>query len=307
MKYKDYYTEIVSLGKHFDAPQPDFDTYSSHNENPHQKNEGGCVGCINEEVSQQLIDFANTRKGGADDISKTAKEKGGDAILTHYHFDVKLPYYEKVASGNFNVEKATAELNGHIDKLKAGVAEMEQEDFQKLVGIIEVLGELIIKQSDLNKASDKDEETKDTVSETSLKNKIQLGKVYSGNPKVFAFAQLEENKYDLQEINEYDVENYQDVKEFYSYMKTYKPPLAEAKYQGRTVKLGKPFRTSGGPKKFSVYVKNPKGNVVKVNFGDPNMKIKKNIPARRKSFRARHNCSNPGPRHKARYWSCRAW
>ena len=84
-------------------------------------------------------------------------------------------------------------------------------------------------------------------------------------------------------------------------------PARGAEYQGRKVQLGKPFRTPKGPKKFSVYVKNPKGNVVKVNFGDPNMKIKKNIPGRRKNFRARHNCDNPGPRHKARYWSCRAW
>jgi hypothetical protein len=80
-----------------------------------------------------------------------------------------------------------------------------------------------------------------------------------------------------------------------------------AEYQGRKVQLGKPFRTPKGPKKMSVYVKNDKGNVVKVNFGDPNMKIKKSDPARRKSFRARHNCDNPGPRWKARYWSCRAW
>ena len=84
-------------------------------------------------------------------------------------------------------------------------------------------------------------------------------------------------------------------------------PLEEAEYQGRKVKLGKPFLTPDGPKKRAVYVQNDKGNVVKVNFGDPNMKIKKNIPARRKSFRARHNCDTPGPRHKARYWSCRAW
>ena len=82
----------------------------------------------------------------------------------------------------------------------------------------------------------------------------------------------------------------------------------EAEYQGRKVKLGKPFLTPGGPKKRSVYVKNEGGNIVKVNFGDPNMTIKKNIPARRKSFRARHHCdTNPGPRTKARYWSCRAW
>ena len=80
-----------------------------------------------------------------------------------------------------------------------------------------------------------------------------------------------------------------------------------AEYQGRKVKLGKPFRTPNGPKKSAVYVKNDKGKVVIVRFGDPNMKIKKNIPGRRKNFRARHNCDNPGPRWKARYWSCKAW
>ena len=71
--------------------------------------------------------------------------------------------------------------------------------------------------------------------------------------------------------------------------------------------LNKPFRTPGGPKKFSVYVKNEKGNVVKVEFGDPNMEIKADNPARRKSFRARHNCENPGPKWKANYWSCWQW
>lgn len=82
--------------------------------------------------------------------------------------------------------------------------------------------------------------------------------------------------------------------------------LNEAKYQGRTVQLGKPM--AGDVKKFKVYVKNDKGNVVKVNFGQKGVKIKKNNPARRKSFRARHHCdTNPGPKWKARYWSCRKW
>jgi hypothetical protein len=88
--------------------------------------------------------------------------------------------------------------------------------------------------------------------------------------------------------------------------------IDEAEYQGRKVKLGKPMQ--GDVKKFKVYVKNPKGNVVKVNFGHGGssvkgkaMKIKKNNAAARRSFRARHNCDNPGPRHKARYWSCRKW
>lgn len=84
--------------------------------------------------------------------------------------------------------------------------------------------------------------------------------------------------------------------------------LHEAEYQGRKVTLNKPFRTPDGPKKFSVYVKNDKDNVVKVNFGDPDMTIKKRFPKHRKSFRARHHCdTNPGPKTGARYWSCRMW
>jgi len=87
--------------------------------------------------------------------------------------------------------------------------------------------------------------------------------------------------------------------------------IVEAEYGGRKVKLGKPMQ--GDVKKFKVYVKNPKGNVVKVNFGhkgkggEKTMKIRKSNPQARKNFRARHNCDNPGPRHKARYWSCRKW
>ena len=83
--------------------------------------------------------------------------------------------------------------------------------------------------------------------------------------------------------------------------------INEAKYQGRTVSLGKPFLTPGGPKKRSVYVKNKKGNVVKVNFGDPNMRIKKSSPSHRKSFRARHKCATAKDRTSARFWSCKAW
>ena len=106
---------------------------------------------------------------------------------------------------------------------------------------------------------------------------------------------------------EYDVVNYEDYQSFIPYLKE----LNEAEYQGRDVKLGKPMQ--GDSKKFKVYVKNPKGNVVKVNFGQGGkakggtMRIRKNNPEARKSFRARHNCDNPGPRHKARYWSCKKW
>ena len=79
----------------------------------------------------------------------------------------------------------------------------------------------------------------------------------------------------------------------------------KAEYQGRPVELNNPTR--GDTKKFKVYVRNDKGNVVKVEYGDPNMSIKRDDPERRKSFRARHNCDNPGPKYKARYWSCKFW
>ena len=84
-----------------------------------------------------------------------------------------------------------------------------------------------------------------------------------------------------------------------------KTAAAKKKNQGK--KLNKPFRTPGGPKKFSVYVKNEKGNVIKVNFGDPNMSIKRDQPNRRKNFRARHNCDTAKDPTKPRTWSCRMW
>lgn len=95
------------------------------------------------------------------------------------------------------------------------------------------------------------------------------------------------------------------VTNFYKNARDEDEEVDEAKYQGREVPLGKPM--AGDVKKSKVYVKGPKGNVVKVNFGDKKMRIKKSNPGRRKNFRARHNCDNPGPRWKARYWSCRAW
>ena len=114
-----------------------------------------------------------------------------------------------------------------------------------------------------------------------------------------------------QEIVEYDVETLEELNDFHQFMKEYKSDINEAEYQGRKVELGKIMQ--GDVKKFKVYVKNDKGNVVKVNFGQGGdakggtMRIRKNNPEARKSFRARHNCDNPGPRWKARYWSCRKW
>jgi hypothetical protein len=147
-------------------------------------------------------------------------------------------------------------------------------------------------------------------------------------PEDSEYASDEEFDLDKSEIVDYDVaaelpglwENIRKKKEREG--KNYKPaqpgdkdrPSKEAfekaqaaEYQGRTVKLNKPFRTPNGPKKFAVYTKNQKGTVVIVRFGDPNMEIKRDSPERRKAFRARHNCDNPGPNWKPKKWSCRMW
>jgi hypothetical protein len=127
------------------------------------------------------------------------------------------------------------------------------------------------------------------------------------NEKLKAIG-IEDFEIEVSTDEQLDEETYEgdDFNEAYDYMWFNEDEtLDEAEYRGRKVSLGKPMR--GDVKKFKVYVKKPNGKIVKVNFGDPNMRIKKYIPARRRSFRARHNCANPGPRHKARYWSCRKW
>jgi len=101
----------------------------------------------------------------------------------------------------------------------------------------------------------------------------------------------------------YDI--HEDPRKWLTKDKSIKEDLNEAEYHGRNVPLGKKMK--GDVKKSKVYVRKPNGNIVKVNFGDKTMRIKKSNPKRRKSFRARHHCENPGPRWKARYWSCRSW
>jgi len=139
---------------------------------------------------------------------------------------------------------------------------------------------------------------------------IKLKNIYKEEVEDYPFDQPENNFLDYDEL---DVED-EDEEEFLNFLKSYSSELQEAncncvyeaEYQGRDVKLGKPMQ--GDVKKFKVYVKNPKtGKVVKVNFGQKGMNIKKNNPERRKSFRARMNCDQPGPRTGARYWSCRKW
>lgn len=131
-----------------------------------------------------------------------------------------------------------------------------------------------------------------------------------GKPMAQCECGMYEN--DNDDYDELDVEP-EEIDDFIDFLKAYKNTLdegcqclAEAEYQGRSVQLGKPMQ--GDVKKFKVYVKNPKtGKVIKVNFGQKGMKIRKSNPEARKNFRARMHCDNPGPRIKANYWSCRKW
>jgi len=147
-----------------------------------------------------------------------------------------------------------------------------------------------------------------------------LGNGWDVNQALASAAQdylydLTESYEPFPEGDEFDIEEDEDFEEVLGPLgfPEDETELFDAEYQGRKVPLNKPMR--GDVKKFKVYVKDPKtGNVKKVNFGHggtsakrPTMRIRKSNPKARKSFRARHNCANPGPKTKARYWSCRKW
>ena len=139
---------------------------------------------------------------------------------------------------------------------------------------------------------------------------LEKYRIYSGNDLMFAFRKEPSAITNILRIKADLPTVYAKDAEYYS--KKYSKNLSEAEYQGRKVQLGKPMQ--GDIKKFKVYVKNDKGKVVKVNFGfggksakGKRMVIKDKNPKKRAAFRARHNCKNPGPRWKARYWSCKKW
>jgi len=202
----------------------------------------------------------------------------------------------------FQELKDYAETSGGIDK----------EEFEKAAYLVKAMGKPHLKDKAEGMLDDliskMDSDPRDKVIQvlarhidlTVLKNLLNEGKV---KEMLLAMEELTDEEFNA----EYGMSKAEAKEKF---------NLDEAEYQGRTVKLNKPTR--GDVKKFKVYVKDPKtGNVKKVNFGhggtsakkagQKTMSIKKSNPARRKSFRARHNCDNPGPKTKARYWSCRAW
>ena len=236
--------------------------------------------------------------------SVTLKLANGKKVKTVVD-KIKLLAQDNVNEGNaftgalFNARKeglTEFEFNGK----KYPVHKLEEEEKE------ETLAESKLTKDSLKQIIKEEYHNVKTFMEEKYGFTPELGKVYS-NLAAKPFLKEEEEEI----LDEYDVENYQDLKEFVQFMAEYKSDINEAEYQGRKVKLGKIMQ--GDVKKFKVYVKNDKGNVVKVNFGQGGdakggtMRIRKDNPEARKSFRARHNCDNPGPRYKARYWSCRKW
>jgi hypothetical protein len=236
--------------------------------------------------------------------SVTLKLANGKKVKTVVD-KIKLLAQDNVNEGNaftgalFNARKeglTEFEFNGK----KYPVHKLEEEEKE------ETLAESKLTKDSLKQIIKEEYHNVKTFMEEKYGFTPELGKVYS-NLAAKPFLKEEEEEI----LDEYDVENYQDLKEFVQFMAEYKSDINEAEYQGRKVKLGKIMQ--GDVKKFKVYVKNDKGNVVKVNFGQGGdakggtMRIRKDNPEARKSFRARHNCDTPGPRWKARYWSCRKW
>jgi len=236
--------------------------------------------------------------------SVTLKLANGKKVKTVVD-KVKLLAQDNVNEGNaftgalFNARKeglTEFEFNGK----KYPVHKLEEEEKE------ETLAESKLTKDSLKQIIKEEYHNVKTFMEEKYGFTPELGKVYS---KLAAKPFLKEEEEEV--IDEYDVENYQDLKEFVQFMAEFKSDINEAEYQGRKVKLGKIMQ--GDVKKFKVYVKNDKGNVVKVNFGQGGdakggtMRIRKDNPKARASFRARHNCDNPGPRWKARYWSCKKW
>ena len=239
------------------------------------------------------------------------KQKVERIILQNVANPKGVKYYLYQRNGNVtmaigNMAATIEDINESVNESMIGIQTKANFKPNSLKGALERAG---IKGFQMNRLSvtltalkldKKDFETAKKIIDTLPKAKIQMAKESVNEAN--------------ESINEYYVENFIDTNEIVEYLKE-NSVITEAEYQGRKVELNKIMQ--GDVKKFKVYVNNPKGNVVKVNFGhggssakksgEKTMSIRKNNPGARKAFRARHNCDNPGPKHKARYWSCRKW
>ena len=270
---------------------------------------------------QRFLDSMSEADGENDEkvsmclVAYRGKPKGSGSVMERLDFSMcSIKYLEDIELG---FEEELTEENLYIP----AIADYEDfgEDTEEVSVSVSSLWENIRKKKDRlgkkykpAKPGDKDrpdpKSWKRAQSGEGEMAKDQIKKMHSQLMSIVSKmeimdVELEEWTTDMVSKAEIYIQNIFDFVEAYSG----EDESYASEYQGRTVTLNKPFRTPKGPKEFSVYTKNDKGNVVKVNFGDPNMRNKKNIPERRKSFRARHNCENPGPKWKSRYWSCKNW
>ena len=240
------------------------------------------------------------RKVGAKNWGNSKKEGVNEMDSPMY----KITYQDSNGRKKTDVMRAK---NSNLAKRDFN-ASNKGRGFKILKVVKEGLGDKFSKR--LAKYNKKNKKSRDAMKKYAKVKKIKLKgrgvyQDYDGLDDSIHFESITENGMTTNHIY------YEEDGKGYGYTLEFVNDLNEAEYQGRKVKLGKIMQ--GDAKKFKVYVKNPKGNVVKVNFGQGGdakggtMKIRKSNPKARKSFRARHNCDNPGPRHKARYWSCRKW
>ena len=240
------------------------------------------------------------RKVGAANWGKSKKEGMNEASMELKKLEDAIKMFQKKIKKQGSVTNARDE-----DHLKNLIKVYKQMGGK---GVKEGLGDKFSKR--LAKYNKKNKKSRDAMKKYAKVKKIKLKgrgvyQDYDGLDDSIHFESITENGMTTNHIY------YEEDGKGYGYTLEFVNDLNEAEYQGRKVKLGKIMQ--GTQKKFKVYVKNPKGNVVAVHFGQGGkakggtMKIRKSNPEARKSFRARHNCDNPGPRHKARYWSCRKW
>jgi hypothetical protein len=207
------------------------------------------------------------------------------------------------------IVRAARRLTGMLDD-NENMPEWVQSKINKAADYVDTAADYIesnkddyVSEGPLHRPGEEDSPVAQAITRRILLQRTDLLAKYGPGRVGQAIDEVADFVGDVEEIGSSDVSGW--IRQVERVLGSMSSEMDEAKYQGREVPLGKPMK--GDVKKSKVYVRGPKGNVVKVNFGQKGMKIKKNIPGRRKNFRARHNCDNPGPRWKARYWSCRAW
>ena len=266
-----------------------------------------------EDGTYMVLQNLTTIKNDVDKILSLKHKTGFGSLITGEHAWAG----DHIATSKDDIEEVTRFITSNLDSSEGEIDEskkMEGKDpcwkGYEMVGTKKVKGREVpncVPKKSVN-------ENNSFVDEINMSDLESLRKINNAVSKQDVINWLNENDIDYYNLNDLELyliyfeSHLEDDEDLGNTEETdfeVSETLNEAEYQGRKVTLNKPTR--GDVKKFKVFVKNDKGNVVKVNFGDPNMRIKKSNPERRKSFRARHRCDNPGPKWKSRYWACKSW